>query len=840
MKNKHRRLRIFLPRTNTNHSLDIEQQVRVVCGKFFVLFIVLCSLFIVSCPEEFDPYGSGLGSLSLSFSSPRTILPGIQSLNDFTSFELIFTPVPTGIPITFTPNITGSNLQPITIAAGNYNLTVNAYKGSNLAARETVNGIQINAGQNTNLNITLKALPLIPASGVGTFSWNITVNTPDTTATMTIINSSNTVQPPVENLSAGVNNNSRPNLPSGIYTVKIEMTQTNGKKLVWHEILHIYATMTSNFTKVFNESDFNNPNHVITFFNNDGSTITSQTVLHGGLIPTIPSVSKTADVYLYLNSNNPSLSDVGFILNGWRKDDQGSAWNNLTTIPIHESIDFYPSWIGAIDVPANLAGTNDFEKAMTYVNTPANAGAYTLYVRNNANIDAQTINSSSVDLTIRGMAAPVTVNGAITLNNGSLRLGENITVNNVTVSPNTTFEMSANATVTTVTLNAANAATTAVINIPAALTTGGVGTLNLRGNTINAVDFWNDKTILQGAGLTSNSDISKFVLGNFINSSNATQAIGSTHVIQFESGTPNRGVLRESQITIDTQPVSVSDFIVGSISGNLTVTASIIPTEPLSYQWYSNNTPSYTGSSLITGETNSSFTIPTNLTAGTYYYYCVVSAATSAASTSTNIATVNVRQNQNISNLTLSNNTKIYGDTPAAVTVEYNAGFNTTNSGAITIYYNGSQTIPLNVGTYNVTVSTAGGTIYAALAEVSIGTLTITPRQLTINAPTGSPAKVYDGTTAHTGLTAGTLTNVVPGDVVNPSITSATYNSADAATANQIIIVYGITGAAAANYIAPVNGTIAGTITKASGAAVSGAPTVNGIPTENSITVNAV
>jgi len=155
---------------------------------------------------------------------------------------------------------------------------------------------------------------------------------------------------------------------------------------------------------------------------------------------------------------------------------------------------------------------------------------------------------------------------------------------------------------------------------------------------------------------------------------------------------------------------------------------------------------------------------------------------------------------------------------------------------------NGLTAAPVNgaillVPTHNGTaINVSGG----GFSSTTAGTLTITPRQLTINAPTGNPAKVYDGTTAHTGLTAGTLTNVVPGDVINPSITSATYNSADAATANQITIVYGITGAAAANYIAPVNGTIAGTITKASGAAVSGAPTVNGIPTENSITVNPV
>jgi len=203
-----------------------------------------------------------------------------------------------------------------------------------------------------------------------------------------------------------------------------------------------------------------------------------------------------------------------------------------------------------------------------------------------------------------------------------------------------------------------------------------------------------------------------------------------------------------------------------------------------------------------------------------------------------------------ITNLTLSDNTKIYGDTPTAVTVEYDTGFDTTNSGAITVYYTGtsgttyseSTTPPVNAGTYDVSVSTAGGTEYAPLGKISLGSLTINPRQLTIIAPTGNPIKVYDGTTAYTGngITLGAITNRVVTDDVTATITSATYNSADVATANQITIIYGITGIAAANYIAPVNGTIAGTITRALGAAVSGPPTVNGIPTENSITVNGI
>ncbi len=56
---------------------------------------------------------------------------------------------------------------------------------------------------------------------------------------------------------------------------------------------------------------------------------------------------------------------------------------------------------------------------------------------------------------------------------------------------------------------------------------------------------------------------------------------------------------------------------------NLTIQASVSDGGTLSYQWYSNSTNSITGASAISGETNSTYTVPTT-TEGTFYYYCVV------------------------------------------------------------------------------------------------------------------------------------------------------------------------------------------------------------------------
>ena len=94
-----------------------------------------------------------------------------------------------------------------------------------------------------------------------------------------------------------------------------------------------------------------------------------------------------------------------------------------------------------------------------------------------------------------------------------------------------------------------------------------------------------------------------------------------------------------SVITITTQPASVS-VNAGSISGSLSVAASVTPNAALTYQWYSNTSNSNSGGSAVSGATSASFTIPTSLTAGSYYYFCEVKAG--SVSARSNAATVTV------------------------------------------------------------------------------------------------------------------------------------------------------------------------------------------------------
>ncbi len=80
----------------------------------------------------------------------------------------------------------------------------------------------------------------------------------------------------------------------------------------------------------------------------------------------------------------------------------------------------------------------------------------------------------------------------------------------------------------------------------------------------------------------------------------------------------------KSVISITAQPAATTTFMVGNISGSLSVTASVTGDATLGYQWYDGGAASGTGGVAIVGETHASYTIPAALTAGTYHYFCEV------------------------------------------------------------------------------------------------------------------------------------------------------------------------------------------------------------------------
>jgi hypothetical protein len=95
-------------------------------------------------------------------------------------------------------------------------------------------------------------------------------------------------------------------------------------------------------------------------------------------------------------------------------------------------------------------------------------------------------------------------------------------------------------------------------------------------------------------------------------------------------------------ITITGQPAANTAVTAGSISGSLSVTAEVTLGATLGYQWYSCDDAQKSNPVSIGGATSASFAIPTTLTAGTYYYFCEVSATGGASPVTSNVATVTV------------------------------------------------------------------------------------------------------------------------------------------------------------------------------------------------------
>ena len=79
-------------------------------------------------------------------------------------------------------------------------------------------------------------------------------------------------------------------------------------------------------------------------------------------------------------------------------------------------------------------------------------------------------------------------------------------------------------------------------------------------------------------------------------------------------------------LKISVQP---SDKKVGTteISDSLSITATT-DSGSLTYQWYSNIIKSNAGGAVVSGETADEMDLPETMSAGTYYYYCVVSNGT--------------------------------------------------------------------------------------------------------------------------------------------------------------------------------------------------------------------
>ena len=198
-----------------------------------------------------------------------------------------------------------------------------------------------------------------------------------------------------------------------------------------------------------------------------------------------------------------------------------------------------------------------------------------------------------------------------------------------------------------------------------------------------------------------------------------------------------------SSPTITTQPTS-SIICLGDAPNALSISVSGA-TGTQSYQWYSNNANTISGSSPISSATNATYN-PPSTTIGAVYYYCIISLPSGGCSNLTSaIASVIINQNPVISNKT---NLICSG-----------------NSFTILPVNSGSEIVPVGT-TYtwsNPTISPAGS-ITGATAQTTPQT---NISQTLINLTT-SPATVTYTVTPISGICKGTNFTIVV--TVNPAI----------------------------------------------------------------------
>ncbi|WP_290865371.1 PKD-like domain-containing protein, partial [Flavobacterium sp.] len=229
--------------------------------------------------------------------------------------------------------------------------------------------------------------------------------------------------------------------------------------------------------------------------------------------------------------------------------------------------------------------------------------------------------------------------------------------------------------------------------------------------------------------------------------------------------------------TFTSQPVS-STICVGQTPTLLSV-SYINGVGTPQYQWYSNTSNTTTGSTLLTGATNSSYS-PPNLINGTLYYYCIITLPTGGCSSLTsNLATVTINPIP-----VISNKTSIICSSKAFTISPVNSG---------------SEIVPAGT-TYtwsNPTISPAGSITGASAQSTQQTSIS----QNLINTTT-SPATVTYTITPLSGNCAGATFTIVV--TVNPAISSnVALNNSTCFGANSGTLQTNITGGISFNSGAP-------------------------------------
>ena len=214
--------------------------------------------------------------------------------------------------------------------------------------------------------------------------------------------------------------------------------------------------------------------------------------------------------------------------------------------------------------------------------------------------------------------------------------------------------------------------------------------------------------------------------------------------------------------TVTVSPASANTYVGGSA---VTLTATVsehVTGFTYSYQWYRNTSNSSTDGTKISEATSETYS-PNITTAGTTYYYCVVTVAKDSNTTSATTEVIPVTVANKAGSVTISDKktTATYGDKPFTFTYKASKAATVTSSdtSVATVQDNkGTVTVTIvGAGTTDISVGFAGGTDYSAASDTF--TLTVDKAQPTVKISADPTSLTGSGTVKLTVTSKGVPTD---------------------------------------------------------------------------------
>lgn len=204
------------------------------------------------------------------------------------------------------------------------------------------------------------------------------------------------------------------------------------------------------------------------------------------------------------------------------------------------------------------------------------------------------------------------------------------------------------------------------------------GTANLNTGTFSAVTsvaIGANQTFASGQ-VFYNGNVSELILF-------ATVLTNPRQTIEYKQG------LYYSVCALATQPSSNNQSV---IFGGTPTSLSVLSSDPdATYQWYSNTLKSNTGGTILSGETNTSYT-PSTAAEGTLYYYAVISSATTTCASNVSgyvrvgieITSQPSNSNQTVIQNSSANSLNVTA-TGSSITYQWYKNLNNSNTGGTLI-----------------------------------------------------------------------------------------------------------------------------------------------------------